>query len=111
MFLRRVRPSINLNTAASLPDPLPEIAKLVPASPPGISGIYHLGIFAIGEPSLQNILRRHARNPAAIDRVAYVAARGLTNYWLIGVRGVALYWHVVNVLAVLVVLTQLSPSL
>jgi len=43
--------------------------------------------------------------------LAYVAARGLTNYWLIGVRGVALYWHVVNVLAVLVVLTQLSPSL
>jgi cytochrome c oxidase subunit 3/cytochrome c oxidase subunit I+III len=37
--------------------------------------------------------------------------RGLTNYWLIGARSVALYWHVVNVLAVLVVLTQLSPSL
>lgn len=41
----------------------------------------------------------------------YVWARGLTNYWLIGVRGAALYWYVVNVLAVLVVLTQLSPSL
>ena len=41
----------------------------------------------------------------------HVAIRGLTNYWLIGVRTVALYWHVVNVLAVLVVLTQLSPSL
>ncbi len=40
-----------------------------------------------------------------------VATRGLTNYWLIGVRAVALYWYVVNVLAVLVVLTQLSPSL
>ena len=37
--------------------------------------------------------------------------RGLTNYWLIGVRCIALYWHVVNVLAVLVVLTQLSPTL
>lgn len=41
----------------------------------------------------------------------HVAVRGLSNYWLIGVRGVALYWHVVNGLAVLVVLTQLSPSL
>ncbi len=40
-----------------------------------------------------------------------VVRRGLSNYWLIGVRAVALYWHVVNVLAVLVVLTQLSPSL
>ena len=41
----------------------------------------------------------------------HLCTRGLTNYWLIGVRGVALYWHVVNVLAVIVVLTQLSPSL
>jgi cytochrome c oxidase subunit III len=38
-------------------------------------------------------------------------ARGLTNYWLTAVRTTALYWHVVNVLAILVVLTQLSPSL
>jgi heme/copper-type cytochrome/quinol oxidase subunit 3 len=42
---------------------------------------------------------------------AYVALRGLTNYWLIGVRGLAIFWHVVNALAILVVLTQLSPSL
>ncbi len=41
----------------------------------------------------------------------HVAARKMTNYWLIGVRTVALYWHVVNALAILVVLTQLSPSL
>ncbi len=41
----------------------------------------------------------------------HLSVRGLTNYWVIGVRGVALYWHVVNALAVLVVLTQLSPSL
>ncbi len=40
-----------------------------------------------------------------------VIRRGLTNYWLIGVRSVALYWYVVNGLAVFVVLTQLSPSL
>ncbi|HEY1524549.1 MAG TPA: cytochrome c oxidase subunit 3 [Solirubrobacteraceae bacterium] len=41
----------------------------------------------------------------------HVGVRGLNNYRLIGVRGLALYWHVVNVLAVFVVLTQVSPSL
>jgi cytochrome c oxidase subunit III len=40
-----------------------------------------------------------------------VVRRGLSSYWLIGVRSVALYWYVVNGLAVCVVLTQLSPSL
>jgi heme/copper-type cytochrome/quinol oxidase subunit 3 len=40
-----------------------------------------------------------------------VARRGINDYRLIGVRTVALYWHVVNGLAILVVLTQLSPSL
>lgn len=43
--------------------------------------------------------------------LAFVSLRGLTNYWLIGVRGVALYWYVVNAIAVVVVFTQLSPSL
>jgi heme/copper-type cytochrome/quinol oxidase subunit 3 len=36
---------------------------------------------------------------------------GLTNYRVIGVAVVALYWHFVNAMAILVVLTQLSPSL
>jgi heme/copper-type cytochrome/quinol oxidase subunit 3 len=36
---------------------------------------------------------------------------GLTNYRVIGVSAVALYWYVMGALAVLVVLTQLSPSL
>ena len=40
-----------------------------------------------------------------------VAARGLTNYWLIGVRGLALFWYVVNVVGILVVFTQVSPAL
>ncbi|MGI8413602.1 MAG: cytochrome c oxidase subunit 3 [Solirubrobacteraceae bacterium] len=40
-----------------------------------------------------------------------VGTGGLNDYRLIGVRTVGLYWHVVNVLAVIVVLTQLSPSL
>jgi cytochrome c oxidase subunit III len=43
--------------------------------------------------------------------LAFVSIRGLTNYWLIGVRGMAMYWYVVNAIAVLVVFTQLSPSL
>lgn len=43
--------------------------------------------------------------------LGYIGVRGLTNYWLVGVRGLALYWHVVNALAVIVVFTQLSPSL
>jgi heme/copper-type cytochrome/quinol oxidase subunit 3 len=40
-----------------------------------------------------------------------VVKGGLTNYWLIGVRGLAVYWYVVNSLAILVVLTQLTPAL
>jgi heme/copper-type cytochrome/quinol oxidase subunit 3 len=40
-----------------------------------------------------------------------VSVRGLSNYWLIGVRALALYWYVVAALAVLVVFTQVSPSL
>ena len=40
-----------------------------------------------------------------------VARHGLTNYWLIGVRGLALYWYVVAGLAVVVLFTVLSPSL
>jgi heme/copper-type cytochrome/quinol oxidase subunit 3 len=41
----------------------------------------------------------------------WLASAELTNYRLTGVRAVALYWHVVNALAVAVVLTGLSPSL
>jgi heme/copper-type cytochrome/quinol oxidase subunit 3 len=43
--------------------------------------------------------------------LSFVLLRGLTNYWLIGVRGLAIYWHVVNAIAVVVVFTQLAPSL
>ena len=38
-------------------------------------------------------------------------ARGLTNYRAVGVQVTALYWHFVNVLAVAVTLTTLSPAL
>lgn len=37
--------------------------------------------------------------------------RGLTTYRLHGLQATALYWHFVNIAAVLVVLTQLSPWL
>lgn len=40
-----------------------------------------------------------------------LATVGLTNYWLTGVRALALYWYVVIALAVAVLLTQISPSL
>lgn len=36
---------------------------------------------------------------------------GLTRYRVTGVRAVTLYWHFINVMAILVVLTQLEPSL
>ena len=38
-------------------------------------------------------------------------ATGMTHYRLVGLRAIALYWHFVNATAVLVVLTQISPSL
>lgn len=41
----------------------------------------------------------------------FVLIRGLTNYWLIGVRITVIYWYVVNAITVCVLLTQLSPSL
>jgi heme/copper-type cytochrome/quinol oxidase subunit 3 len=43
--------------------------------------------------------------------LAFVIVRGLTNYWLIGVRSLALYWHVVNAITVFVLVTQLAPAL
>jgi len=36
---------------------------------------------------------------------------GLTRYRLVGLQATAFYWHFVNVLAVVVVLTQVSPAL
>ena len=41
----------------------------------------------------------------------FVARKGLTDYWLTATRNLALYWYVINAMAVLVLLTQLSPSL
>ena len=36
---------------------------------------------------------------------------GLSDYRITGVRAVALYWHVINVIAVAVLITEISPSL
>jgi heme/copper-type cytochrome/quinol oxidase subunit 3 len=38
-------------------------------------------------------------------------AGGLTSYRLTGVRAIALYWHFVNLMAIIVVLTEVAPSL
>jgi heme/copper-type cytochrome/quinol oxidase subunit 3 len=46
-------------------------------------------------------------NAWLVGRIAF----GLTNYRVVGVRVVALYWHFVNAVAVLIVLTQINPSL
>jgi heme/copper-type cytochrome/quinol oxidase subunit 3 len=43
--------------------------------------------------------------------IGFVLLRGLSNYWRVGVRALALYWYVVAFLAIPVLLTQLSPSL
>lgn len=43
--------------------------------------------------------------------IGFVLLRGLTNYWRVGIRALALYWYVVAFLAIPVLLTQLSPSL
>jgi heme/copper-type cytochrome/quinol oxidase subunit 3 len=43
--------------------------------------------------------------------ILFVMLRGLTNYWLVGVRALAIFWYVVAFLAVPVLLTQLTPSL
>lgn len=43
--------------------------------------------------------------------IGFILLRGLTNYWLVGVRALAIYWYVVAFLAVPVLLTQLSPAL
>jgi heme/copper-type cytochrome/quinol oxidase subunit 3 len=37
--------------------------------------------------------------------------QGLTSYWLVGARGLALYWYVVIAITIAVTLTTLSPSL
>ena len=60
---------------------------------------------------LDRFLKHYEEHLLDATVLIFLAFRGLTNYWLIGVRGVALYWYVVSALAVLVVLTQLSPSL
>ncbi|HWD70034.1 MAG TPA: cytochrome c oxidase subunit 3 [Solirubrobacteraceae bacterium] len=43
--------------------------------------------------------------------ISQLLAKGLTRYWLIAVRNLALYWYVVGALAVCVLFTQISPSL
>ena len=46
-----------------------------------------------------------------IGVVGWLLLSGLSNYRVTGVRAVALYWHVVNAIAVAVLFTQISPSL
>lgn len=41
----------------------------------------------------------------------WLVVSGLSDYRVTGVRAVALYWHVVNAIAIAVLLTEISPSL
>jgi heme/copper-type cytochrome/quinol oxidase subunit 3 len=41
----------------------------------------------------------------------WLVVSGLSDYRVVGVRALALYWHVVNAIAVAVLLTTISPSL
>jgi heme/copper-type cytochrome/quinol oxidase subunit 3 len=56
----------------------------------------------------------HAHVAVGMLLSLFVLARtitGLTNYRMIAIRVVALYWYFVSAVAVFVVLTQLYPSL
>ena len=56
----------------------------------------------------------HAHVFVGILLEAFLLARllgGLTTYRLVGLQSTVFYWHFVNALAVVVVLTQLSPAL
>ncbi|HTX46670.1 MAG TPA: cytochrome c oxidase subunit 3 [Solirubrobacteraceae bacterium] len=46
-----------------------------------------------------------------LGMIFWLFAKGLTGYRLTGVRAIALYWYVVNTIAVAVLLTTISPSL
>jgi heme/copper-type cytochrome/quinol oxidase subunit 3 len=46
-----------------------------------------------------------------VGMLMWLLRGGLSNYRVIGVRAVALYWYVINAIAVAVTLTQLYPSL
>jgi heme/copper-type cytochrome/quinol oxidase subunit 3 len=63
--------------------------------------------------TLLSVHHAHVALGVALDLVLIwkLTSRGLTRYWLIAVRNLALYWYVVGALAVLVLLTQISPSL
>jgi cytochrome c oxidase subunit 3 len=41
----------------------------------------------------------------------WLAVSGLSDYRITGVRALALYWHVINAIAIAVLFTEISPSL
>ena len=41
----------------------------------------------------------------------WVIASGLSDYRITGIRALALYWHVVNAIAIAVLFTEIAPSL
>ena len=75
----------------------------IPARESAYAAIYHTLLGA-----------HHAHVLVGLLLDVWILARlvsGLTDYRVVTVRVVALYWYVVNALAVLVMLTQISPRL
>jgi heme/copper-type cytochrome/quinol oxidase subunit 3 len=74
----------------------------------------HATSTSYGSIYLTMIATHHAHVAIGILLSLGILARlmsGLTGYRLTGLRAIALYWHFVNAMAILVVLTQVSPSL
>lgn len=74
----------------------------------------HATSTSYGSIYLTMIASHHAHVAIGILLSLGILARlmsGLTSYRLAGLRAIALYWHFVNAMAILVVLTQISPSL
>lgn len=46
-----------------------------------------------------------------LGMLLWLAVSGLSDYRITGVRALALYWHVINAIAIAVLFTEISPSL
>ena len=93
---------------------LAQIAPLPIAAPPSERDLAGLTVALVGVTilSLDSLMPLHVLVGILLE--AWLLLRlvtGLTRYRLVGLQATAFYWHFVNVLAVIVVLTQVSPSL
>jgi heme/copper-type cytochrome/quinol oxidase subunit 3 len=69
---------------------------------------------AYGSAYFTTLILHHAHVAIGLLLEVWIMARllsGLTNYRVVGVRVIALYWHFVNLTAIAVTLTVISPAL